>query len=323
VGLGAEIEQHVLRNPNDWSVLDLFRRLGALRSSDHRFALFLQGLVSGAVTPDEQQQRRMVDAIGPALSHAQLKIVEVGVQDGYPDFTIMSTGAHTRPAQLILFASRNRKPDLRLRDVLDRQIELLDDADDALVYDRPVPESGLTWDHLQTWWADRQHIPFSEARRDLWRRLRASIPTNSPPQQELFDSYHQEFAQNDGLLALLPEVWVHWDPVTKSARQDDALLTQRMDFLMLLPMHRRVVLEVDGAQHYSTANGQSSPVVYAETTRADRGLRLSGYEVYRFSGHELSADRAQTTVSEFFSRLLRTSPTTARSTATEGRTSTA
>ena len=115
-------------------------------------------------------------------------------------------------------------------------------------------------------------------------------------------------------------MWVHWDPVTKSARQDDALLTQRMDFLMLLPMHRRVVLEVDGAQHYSTANGQSSAAVYAETTRADRDLRLSGYEVYRFSGHELSADRAQTTVSEFFSRPLRTSPTTARSTATEGRT---
>jgi very-short-patch-repair endonuclease len=214
---------------------------------------------------------------------------------------------------LILFASHNRKPDLRLRDVLDRQIELLDD--DALIYDRPIPESGLTWDHLQTWWADRQHIPSTDAKRELWRRLRASIPANSPPQQELFAKYHQTFAHNDRMLALLPEVWVHWDPITKTARQDDALLTQRMDFLMLLPMHRRVILEVDGAQHYS-ADGHPSPAVYAETTRGDRDLRLSGYEVYRFSGHELSPERAHATVSEFFPRLLRMSPVTARSTTT-------
>jgi hypothetical protein len=50
---------------------------------------------------------------------------------------------------------------------------------------------------------------------------------------------------------------------------------------------------------------QSAPEpVYAHTTRSDRDLRLSGYEVYRFSSHELTPDHAHTTITEFFQRLL-------------------
>jgi very-short-patch-repair endonuclease len=63
-----------------------------------------------------------------------------------------------------------------------------------------------------------------------------------------------------------------------------------------------VVLEVDGAQHYSI-NGTATPAVYAETTRGDRDLRLSGYEVYRFAGYELTPERGGDTVEEFFTRL--------------------
>ena len=37
------------------------------------------------------------------------------------------------------------------------------------------------------------------------------------------------------LPALLPEVWLHWDPQTVSERGREALLRFRMDFLLLLP----------------------------------------------------------------------------------------
>lgn len=124
-------------------------------------------------------QLGLVTAIGPALAQANLEIIEVGVLDGCPDFSFVPASPHTRPAQLIVFASPTRKPALRLRDVLDSQIELLDDADDALAYDRPVPETGLTWGHLKTWWSDRRQIPFADGKRDLWRRLNASIPVDS------------------------------------------------------------------------------------------------------------------------------------------------
>jgi very-short-patch-repair endonuclease len=77
-----------------------------------------------------------------------------------------------------------------------------------------------------------------------------------------------------------------------------------MDFLLLLPGYRRIVLEVDGQQHYSTETGTPSPAVYSTTTHGDRDLRLSGYEVYRFSSYELTGQRAPATVKEFFDRLL-------------------
>jgi hypothetical protein len=67
----------------------------------------------------------------------------------------------------------------------------------------------------------------------------------------LFDEYHVIHGQRGTFPALPPEVWLHWDPVAKTVRGDDAMLTQRMDFVMLHPGHRRIVLEVDGPQHNS------------------------------------------------------------------------
>lgn len=60
------------------------------------------------------------------------------------------------------------------------------------------------------------------------------------------------------------------------------------------------MLEVDGQQHYADSAGVPSARIYGETTRGDRDLRLSGYEVYRFSGFELSGKRVTGAVAEFF-----------------------
>ena len=59
-----------------------------------------------------------------------------------------------------------------------------------------------------------------------------------------------------------------------------------MDFLLLLSNSIRIVIEVDGKQHYSDEN-ISSPKKYAEMVSLDRDLKLLGYEVYRFGGFEL------------------------------------
>lgn len=75
-----------------------------------------------------------------------------------------------------------------------------------------------------------------------------------------------------------------------------------MDFLILFSSRHRVVLEVDGKQHY--ANGDTaSPALYSEMVAEDRRLRLSGYEVYRFGGAELMKSGADKMVAEFFNQL--------------------
>jgi very-short-patch-repair endonuclease len=82
--------------------------------------------------------------------------------------------------------------------------------------------------------------------------------------------------------------------------------TMRMDFLMLLPGNRRVVLEVDGMQHF-TRNGGTEPdsAKYAATMAGDRDLKFGGYEVFRFGHDELrDRDRAQPLLASFFDTLL-------------------
>lgn len=76
-----------------------------------------------------------------------------------------------------------------------------------------------------------------------------------------------------------------------------------MDFLLLLPRGRRVVIEVDGKHHYAVGD-RADPATYAATMRADRDLKLAGYEVFRFGTHDLrSPHQAGETVRRFFADL--------------------
>lgn len=86
------------------------------------------------------------------------------------------------------------------------------------------------------------------------------------------------------------------------------LARQRMDFLMLLPDRRRVVIEVDGQHHYAvnpyTPEAKPSPRFYAEMVAEDRRIRLAGYEVFRFGAYELLQDGGEDVVNRFFDQLL-------------------
>lgn len=87
------------------------------------------------------------------------------------------------------------------------------------------------------------------------------------------------------LPALVPQVYLHYDPYTKAelGPEGQVLGRQRMDFLMLFPDRSRVVIEIDGRQHYGSGQDyeKADPASYAEMVREDRSLRLRGYEVCR------------------------------------------
>ena len=285
--LRGQIEQHVLRNPGDWSAERLFDELGAIdKAGDARFARFLEGLASSGVVPDEDVQRRIAAAINPHLRAAGAELRETGQDGGYPVFTVTSTRASRGQPKNLIFASQAR-PDIRITDVINNDIEILSDPGKVLVYDRPTHE-GVLWRDLQAWWrATRQPADDGKAKAALYKRLRSCLPANSPPQRNLFDIYHHIHGDDlPGLPALLPEVWLHWDPKTARERGPEAMLSFRMDFLLLLPHGHRVVVEVDGATHYSTG-GRPDPAVYAKGARSDRELKLAGYEVFRFGATEL------------------------------------
>lgn len=302
------IQQHVFRNPGDWSAEDLFEHLGAFEAGDARFAHFLEAAVSADVLPDEPAQRHLVAQINEQIRSAGIELRETGTDGGYPHFTMVSIRlADNRRPKNVIFASLT-KPDIRFRSAMDNDIEVVGNPDDVLVYDRNITGDGIRWRDLQAWWQETREIADeAESKRTLYRRLLCSLPDNSPGQRNLFGLYHGILGSAVyDLPALLPEVWLHWDHKTVRERGPEALLNSRMDFLLLLPHGQRVVLEVDGSQHYTRDRGQvPDSSKYAEMMAGDRDLKLRGYEVFRFGHDELrDAERARALLQEFLPALL-------------------
>ena len=306
-GLRAEIAQHVHKNSGDWSTEHLFERLGAFDAADKRFGLFVEGLASSDVLPEEATQRRYVELVNGCLRPYGIELRESGSDGGYPVFSLAATRpAANRSPKNLIFASAV-KPDLRFQNAVDNDVEIVTNAEKVLVYDRPIGNEGLRWRELQRWWGETNGIAIEqEAKQTLYRRLLESLPDRSPPQRLLFESYHRGFRSAvPDLPALLPEVWLHWDPKTVKERGRDALFRFRMDFLLLLPHGVRVVLEVDGKQHYADERGVADVKRYAQMASADRDLKLSGYEVFRFGGSELQGDSGAVLVKSFFEALFK------------------
>jgi hypothetical protein len=197
------------------------------------------------------------------------------------------------------------KPKIVLADALNNDLELTENSGGCLVYDRPLAESGLTWQQLTAWWAGNDGLTGEEERSQalgLYTRLAASLDNGA--EKFFFARYCARYrTQGFGSPALIPQVYLHYDPYTR--HRGGTLARQRMDFLLLLPVRRRVVLEIDGIHHYADRQTRiADPTLYAQMAAADRRLRLAGYEVYRFGGQELADKRVGgPMLDEFFASL--------------------
>ncbi|MGV9387393.1 hypothetical protein ACWDRB_67315 [Nonomuraea sp. NPDC003707] len=215
----------------------------------------------------------------------------------------------------IIFASTGHKPEIVLRDAINNVIEVVEHADTCLVYDRELTAAGLTWGELVAWWRDKRGLVGDDRSigHDLYGRLRQCMkksPTEeNPAELVVFNTYCERYAGEEGQRqpALLPQVYLHYDPLTKRERQTlrkgERLKRERMDFLLMLPGGVRIVIEVDGKHHYAE-DDLASPRLYSQMVAEDRALRLKGYEVYRFGGYELTEDsNAVAMLRQFFDEL--------------------
>ncbi|MFH8485318.1 hypothetical protein [Streptomyces longisporoflavus] len=215
----------------------------------------------------------------------------------------------------LIFAADRVKPQIVLRDAVNNEVEIVRHAEACLVFTDPLPPQGLTWRQLVAWWT-KHHQPGADektAANGLYRRLYRSL--DSVPEQLLMITYCARYAEGGGfdLPALIPQVYLHYDPYTrKSGKQSGALHRQRMDFLLLAPDRSRIVIEVDGVQHYGRPNPPDEkgrvahtavPRLYSEMVAEDRRLRLAGYEIYRFGGWELSQPHSSRLLDDFFTEL--------------------
>lgn len=266
---------------------------------------------------DQSTKRSLIEAYMPEWTVPQLvglarrilsehNVYTTEIQDLLAEYD--RGGGVGSPAKNLIFAANGPKPELVLRDAVNNDIEIVKNAEYCLVFEQPIPADGLSFERLINWWRDREGLTESEDRAvglDLHQRLAASIGDN-PVERLVFDVYSRRYKQHGfGIPALIPQVYLHYDPYTVRSRgtRNNPLARQRMDFLLLFSDRQRVVIEVDGKQHYSDRDGTANPTLYAEMVAEDRRLRLAGYEVYRFGGKELMEPLAAEMVSSFFDDL--------------------
>lgn len=288
--LMEDIQKHYQNNV-DFTNEELLLRCGGIECVQRRFFELLEKLTSPEVRRDGGQ-KELVKKLNDILNREHYELtVSRRVAEKYDVYTVIrKQSGHKSRLKNIIFAA-TKKPDLVLEDAISNDIRIVNaNETDALIYDFPLDSSGLLLNDLVGWWSKKHNDEErKKSRNALLLHLKASVDTSdSPGEKALFIVYYKHFHTilSDRLPALLPQVYLHYDPKTIFARGSGRILNRfRMDFLLLLNNNIRIVIEVDGKQHYAD-NDKASPQKYAEMVCEDRRLRLNGYEVFRFGGAE-------------------------------------
>ena len=189
----------------------------------------------------------------------------------------------------IIFAA-TYKPEISFIDALNNDIKITANEDKCLVYDRDIPSDGLYWSTLVKWYAEKYGITEAQEKEYI-KRLADSL--DSAPEKMLLQAYCTlRHEKNIDLPALIPQVYLYYDPQTIKQRGWKLFEHQKMDFLMIFSMSNRIVIEIDGKQHYAIGD-RACPELYANMVAAQREMTLCGYDVYRFGGHEFQGDKEE------------------------------
>ncbi len=300
----GDICQHMVNN-NDWTLDYLFfDRLNTLRCPDDAFFRLIEASVHPRIR-DVREQQEWVNAINKFLVRDGYQLMQSDTLSGHPLFRVIKKcSGVSGQVKNIIFAADGPKPKIVLSDALNNDITIVENKEYCLVFDDPIPETGLRFSDMLEWWKkSHQTEGLKELRNSLYQRFVKSL--QSDPEKQLLNIFykHMHKIYGDDVPALIPQVYLHYDPYT--LRQNGGmirLLHQRMDFLMIFSPNTRIVIEIDGKQHYSVED-KASPKKYADMVKADRELRILGYDVYRFGGQEF-VDLNPAMVTDFFDKLL-------------------
>lgn len=308
----ADIYQHMDMN-DDWTVEYLFMTyLDLLEIEDDKFLYFLEQYVNPVIrrqkwdVENEElvpiEQIECVELINSFIVSEGYRLEVSEKVGGEAIYKIVEISGVKGEVKNIIFAARY-KPEICFRDALNNDILITKNAEHCLIYDRAISQSGLDWNTLVEWYGEKFEVR-DNPQRELARRLVESM--DSEPEKMLMHAYANVVNKcGKTIPALIPQVYLYYDPLTLKQRGWKLFEHQKMDFLMLFSQANRIVIEIDGKQHYAEGN-VASPKLYANMVEANREMTLFGYEVYRFGGQEFVGVREEIIckLELFFCRLL-------------------
>lgn len=283
---------------NDWDFSYLFNVvLDLLNVSDDKFICFCEEYVNPIFrrcrrNEDEEWvdiTPECIDAINRGLSDIGMSLQPNGQVGGRTKYKVLPTNHGTQgPIKNIIFAAKY-KPDIVLDDALANDIKVVK-TNGALIYDQGIPDKGISWEILANWYESLGEGNTESQMAHLFYNCLDSEP------EKLFYKAYISYLKAHGrhIPALIPQVYMYYDPKTKDQREWQLFEHQKMDFMMIISPSQRVVIEIDGYQHYAEDEEvpgtqhkhYASPARYAEMMKAHREMSLAGYDVYRFGGRE-------------------------------------
>lgn len=312
-----EIARHCDAFPGDWGDdAGMFDVVDIFNWTDSEFLHFCKEYVNPVfnrfVWDDEQGDRvslqpDCVDAINLYIRDCGYELRptnRIGDKIEYDLFEL--TGVKGKINSIVFAATM--KPDILLTDVLNHTVQIPTDEGKYLLYDKEIGTDGLTWKNLLDWY-DQNHLPDEKGLID--RLYNAVKNCGSPIEEKFFRCYLEAVEEfGDDIPALLPQVYLYYDSKVQKERTIKIFDHQCMDFLMLFSGSQRVVIELDGVQHYSDGEVQqpgdryprpiASTEKYASMVSAHREMTLAGYEIYRFGGSEFQNPDVTQTIRQFF-----------------------
>ena len=297
-----------MRNNDDWDYLYLLKEeLDLIYKPDDMFIYFLEQIVHPIIR-EQSEQIKYVNMINDYIEKDGYKLVEDDIISDEKIYKVKVTenkGVNGQVKNLI-FASDGPKPEIIIKDSLNNDIKIVKNEEHCLVYYNKIGKQGLRWGELVEWWKCINKIKEDgiENEKGLYRRLNKTL--GDGPEKKFFYLYYKVYKPilGENLPVLIPQVYLHYDPLTiRQLGGTKRLIHQRMDFLLLFSDRDRVVIEIDGKQHYSDDN-ISSPEKYSQMVSADRELTLNGYKVFRFGGYEFIQKDSEDFIIKFFHKLL-------------------
>lgn len=299
---------------SDWSFSYLFDTiLDLLNVPDEKFIYFCEQYVNPIFRRrrhDEDEgwidiSQECIEAINRGLSNAGMSLQPIGQVADRTKYRVLAINQGTQePIKNIIFAAKY-KPDIVLDDALSNDIKVVN-ANGALIYDQGIPANGISWETLESWY---KLLDFDNTEKQMTLLFYNCL--DSKPEQLFYKAY-LSYLNSHGkhIPAIIPQVYMYYDPKTKAQREWQIFEHQKMDFMMIISPSQRIVFEIDGQQHYAedkVAPGTqckhyASPVRYAEMMKAHREMSLAGYDVYRFGGRELWVN-SETSEEEIISNL--------------------
>src|SRR5437763_1902183 len=177
-----DIRQHMINN-YDWDDhYLLYRYLDLLKCDEETFVKFLENCLHPIVHPDIEQVSELLSMFNDILRPDGYILRETTRISGKSVHKVMRLkgGVHGNVKNLI-FAAGSFKPEIVLIDSVSNDIQIVENEQYCLIYDKPILERGLLWSDLIDWGSDQPQAALltrKDQENQVYQRLLDSLKEN-------------------------------------------------------------------------------------------------------------------------------------------------